>query len=321
MSGRLDEFEWIARLRPLTRGDRRALGLMDDAAVLPPRPGYDLVITKDAMVEGVHFLAGEARDVVARRLLRTNLSDLAAKGAEPFGYFLATSWPAGEWDERDAFIAGLAEDGERYGLSLLGGDTTASPGSLTVSATMLGWTPSGAMVTRGGARPGDDLTLCGGMGQGWLGLQAALGRIPDPGGALAAAYRLPEPLLALTPALRTHAHAAADVSDGLLADSLHIADASGCGVEVTLDSQLVCAAGLPWLESQPDRTAALLQLAAGGDDYAVVCAHAPDSPFRAAAEAAGVSWAPAGRMTSGSGLTVLIDGRRVETPHLGWRHA
>ena len=91
MSGQ-DEFDWIASLRPLTRGEPAALNLMDDAAVLPSRPGHDLVISKDAMVEGVHFLSGEDPDIIARRLLRTNLSDLAAKAAEPFGYFLMTSF-------------------------------------------------------------------------------------------------------------------------------------------------------------------------------------------------------------------------------------
>src|SRR3989442_8234332 len=196
MSERPDEFDWIARLRPLTRGDPRALNLMDDAAVLPARPGFDLVTSKDTMVEGVHFLAGEERDVVARRLLRTNLSDLAAKAAEPFGYLMAAAWPPGGWDERDAFIRGLAEDGEAFGIALLGGDTTSTEGLLTVSATVLGWVPQGRAVLRSGARPGDALWLCGGMGQGLLGLMAVRGEIADPDGAIARRYRLPEPLLA-----------------------------------------------------------------------------------------------------------------------------
>ena len=113
----MDEFRWIDRLRPLTRGDPRALNLNDDAAILPSRIGFDLVISTDAMVEGVHFLSGEAMDTVARRLLRTSLSDLAAKAAEPFGYFLTIAWPARFDDaDRDRFIAGLDEDGRRFGL-------------------------------------------------------------------------------------------------------------------------------------------------------------------------------------------------------------
>src|ERR1700678_787655 len=116
----VDEFTWIASLRPLALGDERALGLADDAAVLPARSGSDLVISKDAMVEGVHFLTGEAPDVIAPRLLRTSLSDLAAKAAEPFGYLLLTAWPPGRdkaWRAR--FAEGLGEDGRAFGVALL----------------------------------------------------------------------------------------------------------------------------------------------------------------------------------------------------------
>src|SRR5580698_3736323 len=137
MPGASDEFDWIASLRALTLGDRRALDLADDAAVLPARPGFDLVISEDAMVEGVHFLEGEQAEIVARRLLRTALSDLAAKAAEPFGYTLTVAWPpARTWDDRLAFVRGLQEDGQRFGVALLGGDTVSTPGPLTVSATV-----------------------------------------------------------------------------------------------------------------------------------------------------------------------------------------
>src|ERR1700754_2931790 len=116
-----DEFEQIARLyRPLTRDAPEALGLLDDAAVLPARPGMDLVLTKDAIVEGVHFLPGTPPGLIAKKLLRVNLSDLAAKAAEPFGYLLAAAWPAAfGWPERQAFAEGLREDGEAFGLTLL----------------------------------------------------------------------------------------------------------------------------------------------------------------------------------------------------------
>src|SRR5579871_6316392 len=130
MSGPADEQDWIAALRPLAWGPE-ALGLMDDAAVLPSRPGYDLVISEDAMVEGVHFLEGEDAAIVAKRLLRTNLSDLAAKAAEPFGYTLMTAWPPTRaWSDQEAFIRGLAEDGDEWSVTLLGGDTVSTPGPL-----------------------------------------------------------------------------------------------------------------------------------------------------------------------------------------------
>src|SRR3989338_5579775 len=111
------EFDWIARLlRPLTRGAPEALDLLDDAAVIPSRPGFDLVVTKDALVAGVHFLPDDPLDLVSRKLLRVNLSDLAAKGAEPYGYFLTTAWPARTtWDDRELFVSGPAGGGESYG--------------------------------------------------------------------------------------------------------------------------------------------------------------------------------------------------------------
>ena len=177
----MTEFDFIARvLRPLTFGAPEALGLSDDAAVVPSRPGFDLVITKDAMVEGVHFLPDDPPGQVAQKLLRVNLSDLAAKGAEPYGYFLAVAWP-GHMDAvaRTAFAAGLEADQRRFGLKLFGGDTVSTPGPLTLSATLLGWVPTGAVVRRDGARPGHRVLLSGTIGDGGLGLRAAQGGLAE----------------------------------------------------------------------------------------------------------------------------------------------
>jgi thiamine-monophosphate kinase len=301
-----DEFETIARLlRPLTRGAPEALGLLDDAAVLAGRPGFDLVITKDALVEGVHFLPGDPLDLVARKLLRVNLSDLAAKAAEPFGYLLAIAWPKGA--DREAFARGLAEDGEAFGLALLGGDTVATPGPLTASVTMLGWVPDGGMVKRSGARPGDLLAVSGVIGDGWLGLKAAKGEIEDAG--LADRYRLPRPRLDLREALRG-AHAAADVSDGLLADAGHVALASGCGVHIDLERLPLSAPARRWLDSQADAEAALLALASGGDDYEIVCA--------APGELDGFT--VVGSFGEGAGATVSLHGKALAPQRLGYRH-
>ncbi len=320
MSRRPDELDWIAALRPLA-ASAPALGLLDDAAVLPSRPGFDLVISEDAMVEGVHFLPGEAADIVARRLLRTNLSDLAAKAAEPFGYTLMTAWPAArDWSHQQAFIAGLAEDGERFGVTLLGGDTVSTPGPLTVSATVFGWVPTGRMVRRSGATPGAALVVFGEIGAGFLGLRAARGELADPDGALAAAYRLPEPRLQLRLALRAHAGAAADVSDGLIVDALHIAEASGCAVTVNLERMPTPSGAAAWLSRQPDRGEALLALAAGGDDYAVVCAAPDHAALLAAAAEFGDEGAIVGRFEAGRGVTVRLNGRELTPDSLGWRH-
>jgi thiamine-monophosphate kinase len=315
-----DEFDWIAALRPLARSPA-ALGLMDDTAIVPSRPGFDLVISEDAMVEGVHFLAGEDAAIVARRLLRTNVSDLAAKTAEPFGYTLMTAWPPSRgWSDREAFIRGLADDGEELGVTLLGGDTVSTPGPLTVSATVFGWVPAGRAVRRSGARPGDALVVLGVIGNGFLGLKAALGEIADPTGELARAYRLPEPALHLRSALRAHASAAADVSDGLIADALHIAEASGCALVIDLDRMPVSVSARRWLAEQPDLAQAMLALATGGDDYAVVAASSDPQALVQAAEEFGETAHIAGRFEPGQGVTVLYRGEALRPERTGWRH-
>lgn len=318
-----DEFAWIDRLKPLTRGDDRALGLDDDAAVIPGRPGFDLVVSKDAVVEGVHFPAGESPEGAARRLLRTSLSDLAAKAAEPFGYFLMTAWPAGRgWADREAFIRGLETDGEMFGVALLGGDTVGTSGPLTLSATVMGWAPVGRTVLRSGARAGDLLVSCGTIGDGWLGLRAATGELDDPDGLLIDRYRRPRPLFELRDTLRGWARAAADVSDGLVADAGHIARVSGLALSLDLEAAPRSKSASAWLDAQPDRDAALVALATGGDDYAVVCAVDPadEALFHASARAAGVVSATLGAFGAGAGVRVSVFGRPITLNSAGWRH-
>lgn len=323
MAEAIDEFDWISRLRPLTRGDPRALALMDDAAVLPARPGCDLILSKDAVVEGVHFLADESPANVARRLVRAALSDLAAKGADPFGYLLLTAWPPerdGTW--REAFAAGLADEGECFALALLGGDTVTTAGPMVLCATVLGWTPAGGAILRSGARTGHSLVACGVIGDGWLGLKAARGEIADPAGRLAEHYRAPRPLFCLRDALRDHAAAAADVSDGLLADALHIAEASGAGVAIDLDRLPLSDEAAAWCAAAADPVQARLALATGGDDYALVCAVDPgaEATFLADVRAQGVAAERVGAFTATPGLAVTCAGQPVTVGVLGWRH-
>ena len=314
MSG-ADEFNEIERLfRPLTRGAPGAFDLLDDAAVVPSRPGYDLVVTKDAVVEGVHFLRNEAPDLVARKLLRVNLSDLAAKAAEPFACFLAVAWPSNyDLRQRERFAMGLAADLESYDVHLMGGDTVVTEGPFTASLTAMGWAPHGRMVRRAGARPGDKLMVSGTIGDGALGLAAAQGAIPDSDGFLAFRYRLPQPRLDLRSALRAWATAAADVSDGLVADAGHLARASGVGLIVDLDQLPLSGAAATWLEQQADPQDALIRLGTGGDDYEVVCTIRPDQPKPP-------GFAVIGEVIAGEGVEVRAAGRLVDVGQGGWRH-
>lgn len=310
-----DEFGEIARLfRPLSRGAPGAFDLMDDAAVIPSRPGYDLVVTKDAIVEGVHFPQGEAPELVARKALRVNLSDLAAKAADPFACFLAVAWPRRfNARDRERFALGLASDLEAFNLNLMGGDTVVTPGPFVVSVTAMGWTPEGRMVRRAGARPGDQLLVSGTIGDAALGLLAVRGEIRDPNGRLTYRYRLPNPRVDLRADLRRLATAAADVSDGLVADAGHIAEASGVRLEIDLDALPLSGAAASWLERQKDPASALLRLATGGDDYEVICTARPN-----AARPAGLT--VIGRVTEGQGVAVRIAGKPVDPGSGGWRH-
>ena len=324
----MDEFEAIARLfRPLSEGAPEAFGLSDDAAALPPRPGFDLVVTKDAVVEGVHFLPGDPPGLVARKLLRVNLSDLAAKGAEPYGYFLAVSWPAHWGDEaKTAFAAGLAQDQAEFGVRLLGGDTTSTPGPFTASVTMMGWVPSGRMLRRSGAKPGQALLVTGTIGDGALGLLAAQGELAALGderrAALADRYRLPRPRLALREGLLAHASACLDVSDGLIGDVIHMEEASGVAIQIDLERLPLSEAARAFVERCSDPVAALAELATAGDDYELaIAASIPEAMMLAVAAAeADIPLTPIGRIAEGMGTLVLHKGQPVLLTRTGWKH-
>jgi thiamine-monophosphate kinase len=310
-----DEFDLIDRLfRPLAEGAPEALDLRDDAAVIPSRAGHDLIVTTDSIVEGVHFLNTDPPDMVARKLLRVNLSDLAAKGAKPYGYLLNICWPHGHSPiAQELFAAGLAKDQRTFGIKLFGGDTTSTSGPLTLGATMLGWVPSGRMVRRSGARQGDLLLVSGTIGDATLGLEAAQGGVPGfaawQNELLTHRYRLPTPRLDLLSAL-AGAHAAADVSDGVIADAGHIAEASGLGLEIDLERAPLSPLAAEWVARQPDATVALSRLVTGGDDYEIVCA-APEPVAHFTA---------VGRFVPGSGVRVRHGGHELALGRKGFRH-
>jgi thiamine-monophosphate kinase len=279
------------------------LGLQDDAALLTPPGGCDLVLTTDALVAGVHFFADDPPDAIARKALRVNLSDLAAKGATPLGWLLALALPP-DWtvDWLDAFAAGLGADAETYSCPLIGGDTVETPGPLMVSITALGSVERGRMVLRTGVRPGDRLYVSGTIGDAALGLRLRLGQGPDLGEAhrlhLLDRYLLPRPRLALAPAVAAHAHGGMDVSDGFVGDLTKMLRVSGVGASIDLKRLPLSEAASAAVAADP----ALFAIAAtGGDDYELIVAVPPESAsgFEALAAAAGVDVATVGVAVEG----------------------
>jgi thiamine-monophosphate kinase len=316
----LGEFELIDRLlRPLARGCPGALDLADDAALIDVPDGQQLVIAKDGMVESVHFLADDPPALIAGKLLRVNLSDLAAMGAEPLGYLTVLARPQDIGDAwLEAFARGLAEDQARFGLHLLGGDTTSTPGPLTLSLTILGLVPRGMALRRNGAMAGDDIWVSGTLGKAALGLRILRGLAVSEDEALDLVdrYRTPRPRVGLGLGLRGIATSAIDVSDGLLADLGHVLAASKVGAELH-------AASLPLSAAARCVPGALDAALAGGDDYELLFTASETSrpAVEAAASAAAVPVTRIGRIEGEGGLRLIgPDGRPMSRRRTGWRH-
>ena len=308
----------IDLFRPLAKHPG-AFGLNDDCAVVTPPLGHDLVLKADAIVGGVHFFVNDPADDVARKALRVNLSDLAAKGAKPIGFLLSLALPkeAGlAWVS--AFAKGLGEDAEQYGCPLLGGDTVATPGPVTVAITVFGSVSTGTMVQRGGAKVGDHVVVSGTIGDAALGVRLC----QDSGLAerwvlsavqaqhLTSRYRLPQPRNAAAEALRRYANGGMDISDGLVGDLDKLCRASGVAATIH-------AAQVPLSEAA--RTAlradgALIEpILTGGDDYEILATveNAKLAPLQQAANAVGVTFTEIGRIEAGAGASVLDEGDKA----------
>ncbi len=308
-SRKTGEFERIATFfAPLAADFPGALGLLDDAAVIRPAEGCQLVVTTDTIVAGVHYIGDEPPDLVAQKLLRVNLSDLAAKGARPVAYTLNIALPSvieDDWLER--FAAGLAADQRRFGIALAGGDSVSTPGPVTLTITAIGEVAAGAELRRGGARPGDAIYVTGTIGDGALGLKALRGSLAGLSEAHRAAligrYRLPQPRVTCGPRLVGLAHASIDVSDGLVADLGHVADVSGVAAIVEAAAVPLSTAGAAALESDPALREAVL---GGGDDYELLFTAPPAAADRIGALAAeiGLPITAIGRIESGRGVRV-----------------
>ncbi|KUO55939.1 MAG: hypothetical protein APF80_12215 [Alphaproteobacteria bacterium BRH_c36] len=328
------EHEMIARLlAPLSRWLPGAFALTDDAAALRPPEGCEFVVTMDTLIDGVHFRfdgTPPSAAMAARKALAVNVSDLAAKGAEPFAYLLSLALPAGHGDWLDGFVSGLAAAQDDFGLKLAGGDTVRTNGAFAITITAFGIVPNGRMIRRSSARPGDILIVSGTIGDAFAGLALDRGdsqtsdwsgQLDDSGRkSLLARNRTPTPRVQLIPALRQFATASLDVSDGLAIDASRLAAASGVGIEIDASSVPLSAA------CDTLRTAGKLrleQLMTGGDDYEVLATLAPESEagFRQAAAQAGVRVTRIGRTVMGAGLAVRDSADKLmELDRLGWDH-
>ena len=302
-----------------------ALGLTDDAALLECPAGYRLVVTVDQLVEGVHFLAEDPPDLVAKKLMRRNLSDLAAMGATPRHYLLTSALPAShgdDWVRR--FAEGLAEDQHRFGLALLGGDSTSTPGPASLTLTAIGHVAAGKEIRRAGAKPGDRLWVTGTIGDAYLGFRALRGEFPDlpneQRAALVVRYRLPDPRCTLGPMLIGMAHAMIDVSDGLLADLGHICETSGVAAVVELPLMPLS----PAAEVLAGRDAAIAPaLVTGGDDYELLFAAPPelDEEIASLSQSLGLPITRIGAFEAGDGVHLIdASGKDVPIDAAGWRH-
>jgi len=291
-SRKTGEFERIAQFfAPLAKSNPGALGLLDDAALIETSPGCDLVVTTDTIVAGVHYIGDERPSAVARKLLRVNLSDLAAMGAKPRVYTLNVALPDAVDDAwLEDFAAGLAEDQAEFGIVLAGGDSVSTPGPTTLTLTAIGSVVRGGALRRSGAVAGDRI------------------------------YVIPSPRLALGQALVGLASAALDVSDGLVGDLGHIADTSGVACIIEAGRVPLSDAGRAALATDVGLRETILT---GGDDYELLFTAPPDraAAIEAAASGAGVEITEIGRVEPGHGVDVLDEtGRKLAFARTGWVH-
>src|SRR6202047_3016224 len=318
----------IARyFRPLAT-DPGAFDLGDDAAILKAL-GEDIVVTTDAIVEGVHFLPTDPPGTIAQKALRVNLSDLAAKGATPAGFVLTLALRAADDAWLSPFARGLGADSSRFECPLLGGDTVSTPGPVVISITAFGRVAPGRMVRRSGARPGDRVVVTGTIGDAALCLDilrggrvaAALAGDAAAREMLVGRYRVPQPRNALVQALRDHAHAAMDVSDGLAGDLAKLCAASGVSGVIDAPAVPLSAAAATALAAG---AVGIQALVSSGDDYEILCAIPEDAfeAFARAADAAGVAVSSIGTVIGGTSPPKFLDaqGRDIPLPRLSYSH-
>ncbi len=314
----MDEFDLIRRhFAPLATSPGAA-GLRDDVAEIAP----GLIATTDAIVEGVHFLPDDPISTVAQKLVRVNVSDIVAKGGRPDAALLALIWPrARAQEEVGDFARALGSDLAKWGARLVGGDTTSTDGPLTLTLTLLGRVGQRGPVRRSGAHAGDDVWVSGTIGDGWLGLMAAKGAFgrltAEARNLLVSHYRVPDPpRLKFADLVASVATASVDVSDGLVADAGHVAEASGVGLVIEARHVPLSATGHGYLTNGKADLRALLT---GGDDYQTLFTASPKARSEIAASREAVT--RIGRVEQGAGVKVLdASGGEMVFESAGWRH-
>jgi len=325
------EFELIASLfAPLAQEFSGACGLEDDAAYLAltdglVHTGEELVLKTDALIAGVHFLKSDPGDMVARKLLRVNLSDLAAKGARPIVYMLAAMLPASlEYGWLQCFAQGLKADQDEFGIVLAGGDTDATPGPLALSLTVIGAIPAGQRLLRSAAKVGDAVFVSGTIGDGALGLAAILGQLDgvpqSDADFLVNRYRLPRPRLELGQRLRGLVHATMDISDGLVGDLQHICDASHVGATIEISRLPLSDAARAMLTIAPVWVETVI---GGGDDYELLFTAPPShqEALTSLGRNVGVPITRIGSIDVGKRVRVLdADGQEIVPRTTGYHH-
>lgn len=322
------ETDLIQRLfAPLSLGHAGSFGLRDDAAFLAPTSkGH--VITQDQVIEGTHFLGTDPLDIVAKRLVRRNLSDLIAKGCKPTAAFLSIAWPhSRDWSQLGEFARGLGDDLQVLcgACPLMGGDTSTTSGLMVASLTLIGepTKPAGGPVLRSGARAGDVVVVTGVIGDAWLGLQVRLGILPKPGLENCARFASAPapPKMEVANIIGKYGKACIDISDGLLGDGLQLGQASDLRVCLNMEAIPLSFEAMAWTKTQADKIAALLSLATGGDDYQplLVLDEGDVKLVHSLAADIGVTITQIGVCQNGEGVRVEFEGKEVALPDkLGW---
>lgn len=319
------EFTLIERyFRPLATHDG-AFGLIDDAAVLAHAARDEFVLTVDTIAAGVHFFPNDPAGSIARKALRVNLSDLAAKGATPIGYLLSLALPK-NWTEKwvQEFSKALAQDQREFGVALLGGDTTRASGGLTLTITAIGSIPKKSIVRRTGAKPGDAIFVSGTIGDAALGLAIRQKKLKAPrkeANFLVDRYLHPQPRVQLAPVLLNYATGAMDISDGLVGDLAHICRASGVGATIEVSRLPLSDAARAIILADRKKIVSVLT---GGDDYELLVTvdQRHIGRFVADAFAAGVPVAQIGWIGEGRAPPIVLGakGRPLRLKQLSHTH-